>query len=55
MAKTAKVSTRIEAEVMAVLEHAAAAERRPIAALLRLIVEDWVATRQSSEEDEVAF
>jgi hypothetical protein len=44
--KSERVSARVEPEVLAIVERVAAAERRPVANLIRNIVSDWAVQRR---------
>lgn len=41
------VSARVNVEVLEVLEHVAAVERRPVSAVVRNALEDWAKGRQN--------
>jgi uncharacterized protein (DUF4415 family) len=44
-----KVSARLDADVLEVVQHVAEAERRPISNLVRNIVSDWAKARRQAE------
>jgi hypothetical protein len=49
--KTERVSARVEPEVMAVVRRVAEVERRPVAAVVRHIVEDWAAQNEAAARE----
>jgi predicted transcriptional regulator len=48
------VSARIDPAVLEVVERVAEAERRPVSNLVRNILSDWAAARQSQQHGEAA-
>ena len=49
MAKTAALSLRVEPELKEALEKAAAAERRPLASYVEIVLSDHVAAKEAAK------
>jgi len=48
------LSARVDPDVLEVVERVAEAERRPVSNLVRNILSDWAAARQSQQHGETA-
>jgi predicted transcriptional regulator len=48
------LSARVDPEVLEIVERVAEAGRRPVSNLVRNILSDWVAARQSQQHGETA-
>jgi predicted transcriptional regulator len=54
MAKQQRVSTRVRRDVIETIARVAEVERRPPSAVIRIALEDWVASRRQGEPVERA-